>query len=209
MSVLDINENFDLFFDKKWEVWPQNWGDYGEDLVKKMSKQMLDIMSHDGDLWDRMLDQVTTAHWIDRAIPKYLIGMTQELNNKIVAMIRRIHPEFRYITIVYNTKVQGGDKIIPNVEIRMDSEWFGRDKNLDNPWHQRHATICLHISHKVCRYPGWQTSVKDPIPTPTKTSILPQYHRWRKRRVYGKARLNDTFQPYVIFPEGESMVRNF
>lgn len=206
MSILNINENFDLFFDKKWEIWAQSWGPFGKTVADKLSKQWIEHMMQNGGLWDQMLDQVVAAHWIAyKDIPKWVYGMRDRLNSMIVDMVQRYNPEFRYITIKYDTKLQGGDKIIPSIEVRMDSEWFGYDKNLDDPWHTRHASMCFHITHISTNYRGYQGSRKDPWPTPTKTGIIPQSKYWHHNGDWHcKLRHNE----YVVFPDGEEFYRN-
>lgn len=207
MSVLNINENFDLFFDKKWDAWVQSWALYGERMTKSIANHWLEHMMADGEVWDKLLDQVTAAHWIyDKDIPKWVYDIRDRLNEMIVAMVHRYNPELRYITIEYGTTLQGGDYIMPSIVIHADTEWFGRDKNLGNPWHERHAGINIHIDHKAINYRGYQGSRSDPWPTPTKTGIIPESKNWKPNRDWNGGLSHNRM--YVIFPGGEKFYRN-
>lgn len=207
MSVLNINENFDLFFDKKWDVWIQSWDLYGERATKLISKNWLEHMMADGEVWDKLLDQVTAAHWVyDKDIPKWVYDIRDRLNEMIVAMVHRYNPELRYITIEYGTTLQGGDYIIPSIEICADEEWFGYDRNLDCPWHKRHAGLNIHISHIATNYRGYQGSREDPWPTPTKTGIIPESKNWKPSCYLDNGLSRNRM--YAIFPAGEKFYRN-
>lgn len=208
MSVLDIHKCFDPFFDQKWQIWLQSWRLYGEHATKEITKHWFEHMLNDAEVWDIMLDQVTVAHWIYyKDIPEWVYDMRDRLNAMIVEMVQHYNPELRYTTIEYNTTLQGGDLIMPSIEVHADKEWFGYDKNLDNPWHERHAGINAHISHIATNYRGYQGSRKDPWPTPTKTAIIPESKDWKPNNDWN-SRLNSHNRMYVIFPEGEKYYRN-
>ena len=201
MAILDINEKFDPLFEKKWTINNMSWGGYGERGAKEISKRWLEHMVPNGDLWDRLLDIVTTAHWIHyKAIPEWVRTMRDELNSLIVKMVRRYNPEFRYITIKYDTLIQGNDKIEPCVTIRADSEWFGYDRRSQYGY-ERHASFRADI----CHHHTW--------PIPTKSGIIPESKRWPKAnwidsRYWAGNDANYHFDnAYTFFPEDDPYYR--
>lgn len=168
MAILDINEKFDPLFGKKWTVDNLSWGSYGVRGAREISNRWLEHMVPNGDLWDGLLDVVTTAHWLHyKAVPEWIKTMRDELNSLIVKMVRQYNPEFRYITIKYDTLIQGNDKIQPCVVVCADSEWFGRD------WKSAHCSErSATFRSNICHNHTW--------PIPTKSEIIPESKRWPK-----------------------------
>lgn len=207
MGILKIDEeSFDPLMGDIWEVWPQGWGD-NEQRVRAFCGELLDaIIERAGYFHYALGHAVVTSHVSYRKIPEHAFNEVDKVAVELVKIIRNLEPEqSKYITIKFGSSISGGGSCIPNIEIRYDSKWFGKNFNDDSlgPWHQRHATHCVHLKYKVGRYKSWGGS--DPIPK--FNDIYPEIDEWPKSDwCWDWNSEQSKHEEQVFFPEGEQLL---
>lgn len=214
MSILTIDEHtFDPLFDEIWHVWPQSWdtgdGPWNEKYIRKFSKQLMGkLFQRGGYFHDAICQAVIAVRIRDVKVPQEEFDKAKELANELVRIVRSIEPDAKYITIKYESTVSGGDRCLPGVEIRFDSEWFGKDYRTDKygPWHERHSTCAVHVWWDTRNVQGYQNSRPDAKPMPRYGELYPICRMWAKDRFGYKSRKQDDAEYQVFFPEGESNI---
>lgn len=207
MGILKItDESFDPLMGDIWEVWPQSWGDGNEQHVREFSQALLEeVLERAGYFHYALGHAVVTTRIHGVKVPDEAFDETTKVANELVKIVRRLEPSAKYITIKFGSNVSGGGSCIPNIEIRFDSEWFGKDFRTDEygPWHQRHAKVGVHLKYKVGGYKSWGGTMD----IPTYDDIYPDTINWPKDdSCWGCQTRQNQHEFQVFFPEGEQFM---
>lgn len=161
MSVLGITDNFDLFFNKIWEVHAMNWAE-DKQAIQKITQHMMDVFVNRGDEWARLFNvsHATRQYYSwDGLAPAEYVDTIETMCNSLKVVMDRVAPEYKYVKIEFIFRLQGGDVFLPTIDVMMGKTEF--DTHFRD-W----APVSIHIGHKAINYPGYQGSRKDPLPTP-------------------------------------------
>ncbi len=148
MSIFDISEKTDFFFDKLWHVWPQSWGDQGKAWSESSAQLILDRLAQDSDMWQNELCFAVAATRPWDGVRKKHIKQINITVLKLASLARSIFPEYPYMSIRIGSNVSGGDGIFcPDIEVRLDTKYFGFDPSIEKGWRERYPEVCFHIGH--------------------------------------------------------------
>lgn len=156
-----LAEDFDINieFDKMWRSFPLWWGEKGQELGQDIcNKIMSDLKSSSYDFNSKLNIAHAAAQYYGAVVPKQYLEIINEAIDKLAPIILK-YIDFEYVGIQFDLALQGNNKFIPDISIYaghkdFTSEW---------PWNPEIRYI---LSHKFTNYPGWQGSIKNPLPTP-------------------------------------------
>lgn len=201
-------------FEKIWEIYvmnsdrPDTGRGLGRPALENLCEVLNDMMYSAPEYWAERLNEAVVASNIHyRRIPDDVMTRRQEIAAQIVDMIHTVRPDLSYITIQFRSSISGGDSCIPNIEVRIDNEWFGYDPAMDDPWHTKHSTGAFDISYDCSNIQGYQNSKPDAKPRPTFQELCPACENWKRddNEWYDRRNRRDAL---IFFPEGESFRRN-
>lgn len=165
MSILsqEIN-NYDPLFLQMWRAEAISWETRNE--VDDVCMKIMSEMEKEGDMWARLINvSAATAQYYgfhSKAPAEYVVVM-EEMVAKFRELFKRILPEWTHVSIEYFFKLQGSKKFIPTLCLRLDTKPFCTYRSSKAGY----AKLQIHLGHKATNYPGYRSSRKDPLPTPT------------------------------------------
>lgn len=149
-SVLDIGEEWDFMFDKKWMIWAHGWDSkgytpYNQEYVANFNNHLLKELSFNAEYWDRAILKACACYMINLSY-QYPDSLNQEVEQmaiRLYTIVHRCAPQFKYIKIKICSSLAGGNYTFdPQVKIEMDERYFGSSKSTD---HTIYPTISTYI----------------------------------------------------------------